>query len=74
MLKVKSKIILMALRICVPQAFGHKWARDLFQAFTLLFNFVVLLPDLKFGRVSEEVTRDGKNRIQPELKRIHQPA
>ena len=70
MLKLKAKITLIALRVYVPHAFGQSWARDLLRAFTLLFNFVVLLPDLKFRRVSEEVARDGKNRIQPELKRI----
>ena len=32
----------------VPHAFGHKWARDLYQPLTLLFIFTDRLPDLIF--------------------------
>jgi len=41
-------------------AFGHKWAPDLYQALTLLLPFLDLLPDLIFGRVSEEIARVWK--------------
>jgi hypothetical protein len=42
MLKVKAKITLIALRICVPGEFGHKWARDIYQALTLCYGFFLI--------------------------------
>ena len=46
MLKVKARITLTALRICVPHAFGQSWARDLAQGLTLLWLFFDQVPDL----------------------------
>ena len=45
---MKAKITLIALRICVPNEFGQRWALDLCQALTLLWLFFDLLPDLIF--------------------------
>ena len=36
----------------MPHAFGHKWARDLAQGFTLLWLFFDRLPDLRLGDIT----------------------
>ena len=44
--------------------------RSLSCPYILLFLFPYRLPDSRFGRISEEVVRDEKNRTQPDLIRI----
>ena len=60
MLKVKARITLIALRIRVPGEFGQSWARDLYQALTLLWLIIDRVPDLKFERIYVERVRVWK--------------